>query len=357
MPSRPTAAWTGARETCYESDSVRHRNNFDGIRLLAACAVLVSHQFWIAGLSQPLTFGSMTLGSLAVLVFFAISGYLVAKSWTADPTLWRFAIRRFLRIWPAYIVVVAAAAAWVMTTDPRPLATTAAWMFVYKHVFFQGFDWSFFPTLHDPRLNPPLWTIPYEIGCYVVFAGLAFLLRRWWVATLTVALVVALLWKGFGVGASDPSSMSSNANWLQFGAFFAVGAMYSALPRFLGWKTLVALLGVGALAYVTGSQVVGLVIVIPALVIHIGMQSWPVLRQAGRFGDFSYGVYLWGWPVQQIWASTLGVQVGFWTLLAVSLPSVFSLAALSWHLVEKRALSAKPSSIAAWPRWATLELR
>jgi peptidoglycan/LPS O-acetylase OafA/YrhL len=241
--------------------------------------------------------------------------------------------------------------------NPDPLATTAAWRFVIRRLALQSFEWSFFPTLHDPRLNPPLWTIPFELGCYVAFAALAVVLRRWWVAALCLGLVVAFVLKGFGAAVADPSSLTENADWMLFGAFFAVGALYSAVPALRTWKALAASIGLGVFAYIAGSQFVGLVIAIPAVAIQVGIRSWPVLRRAGRFGDLSYGVYLWGWPVQQVVASTLGVQVGFWTLLTISLPCVLGLAALSWHLVEKRALSMKPSSAAVWPRWATLELK
>jgi len=101
-------------------------NNFDGVRLAAALCVLASHQCLMSGLPEPRIVGPLTLGGFAVLVFFAISGYLVASSWSADPEAWRFAARRFLRIWPAYAVVVVGAAAWIIATDERPLADTAA---------------------------------------------------------------------------------------------------------------------------------------------------------------------------------------------------------------------------------------
>jgi len=55
-------------------------NNFDGVRLVAALSVLASHQFVNSGGREPLLFGSMSIGTLAVLVFFAMSGYLVASS-------------------------------------------------------------------------------------------------------------------------------------------------------------------------------------------------------------------------------------------------------------------------------------
>ena len=117
-----------------------------------------------------------------------------------------------------------------------------------------------------------------------------------------------------------------------------------------------ALVACGLVAYVAGSPLLGLVLAIPAVVVFVGTRSWPVLRRAGRFGDLSYGIYLWGWPVQQVVATRLGPHAGYATLLATSLAVVVPLAALSWHLVEKRALRAKPSLRTAWPQALKLTL-
>lgn len=87
-------------------DGVVRANNYDFMRIVAALAVIVSHQFALFGLPEPLVLQYQTLGGFGVLVFFSISGYLVGNSWDADPSLWRFAAKRMLRIWPAYILVV-----------------------------------------------------------------------------------------------------------------------------------------------------------------------------------------------------------------------------------------------------------
>lgn len=332
------------------------RNNFDGVRLAAALAVLASHQFWIAGHPEPLTFGPMTLGGLAVLVFFSISGYLVASSWVADPKPWRFAARRFLRIWPAYAVVVVCAAVWAGTTNPSPLAATAAWMFVSKHLVFRSFEWAFFPTLHDPRLNPSIWTIPFELACYLAFALVAVVSRTWWAAFLVAVCGPAFIWWGFGMAAFDPSAATLQVDGVLFAAFFAFGAVLSGMPVLRTARVSALLVLSGIIAFAAGSEVIGLAIAIPAAVIQVGSRAWPVLGRAGRFGDFSYGIYLWGWPVQQVIAVHLGPGFGVWRLLAVSTIVVTLLAALSWHLVEKRALRAKPTRTTAWPRALTLEL-
>lgn len=64
-----------------------HRNNcFDIIRLFAAIIVIISHQYSLSGLTEPTFLGMTTLGGLGVIIFFAISGFLITKSWVMTPT-------------------------------------------------------------------------------------------------------------------------------------------------------------------------------------------------------------------------------------------------------------------------------
>src|SRR4051794_16276411 len=67
------------------SRSMHHRNNFDGLRLIGALMVLVSHQFALSGRTEPHVVGQVSLGALGVLIFFSISGFLVGQSWHNDP--------------------------------------------------------------------------------------------------------------------------------------------------------------------------------------------------------------------------------------------------------------------------------
>ena len=60
-------------------------NNFDLLRLLAAWAVLVSHSFALLGRPEPLHQFGTTLGNVGVLIFFAVSGLLIRRSWEYDP--------------------------------------------------------------------------------------------------------------------------------------------------------------------------------------------------------------------------------------------------------------------------------
>ncbi len=84
-----------------------HRGNlFDLLRIAAACAVIVSHHFPITQTAPPAWLHASMVGGVAVMTFFAISGYLVTQSWLRQPEVLPFLYRRFLRIWPGLLLAV-----------------------------------------------------------------------------------------------------------------------------------------------------------------------------------------------------------------------------------------------------------
>lgn len=66
------------------------------------------------------------------------------------------------------------------------------------------------------------------------------------------------------------------------------------------------------------------------------------MRATGRFGDPSYGLYIFAFPIQQtlIWLNH--GRLGWMPLFLLTLLACFAAAFASWHLVEKRALRLKP---------------
>ena len=82
------------------------KNNFDLIRLVAASLVIFGHSFVFLGLTEPVFFSWLPPGPIGVHIFFIISGYLVAQSWSRDPNASRFLARRALRIFPGLAVCV-----------------------------------------------------------------------------------------------------------------------------------------------------------------------------------------------------------------------------------------------------------
>ena len=157
-------------------------NNFDVLRLVAATLVLVSHCFPLTGHEEP--FGALTgvtLGEVGVVMFFAMSGFLIAKSWTDEPDPGRYFRKRALRLLPALVVAVA-----FTTLVLGPLFTSLplsdyltdaeTWWYLIRAsllVTIAGelpgvYDDNVFPD----AVNGSLWTLPLEAGCYVMIAVL-----------------------------------------------------------------------------------------------------------------------------------------------------------------------------------------
>lgn len=112
-----------------------HQNNaFDFLRIFAASAVLYSHSYALYGLPEPYPLPGQTYGSLAVALFFSISGFLVCQSWMNDPSFSRFFIRRALRIFPGLLVVVILTALVI-----GPLFTTLT----LQEYFASGTAWNY----------------------------------------------------------------------------------------------------------------------------------------------------------------------------------------------------------------------
>jgi len=324
-------------------------NNFDFLRLAAALAVLLSHQFALQGLPEPLTaIGSW--GGIGVLMFFAISGYLVAGSWQRDPHAGRFLWRRALRLWPGLLV-----AAGLTTFVLGPFVSALAWSdyfmneATWRYLRLLGL-WEFHSDLpgvftgnaHPGSINGSLWTLPLEVRCYVLLAllgGLGLLGRRG-LAWVLCAAFLGWFFFVWTVGYEDMLRMK-----VQMGVVFTAGA---ALQRCETWwkarwhRLPSALALLIALCLSRGWLDMMVTLGLTMTVVWLGTLSTPVLRQCGRFGDFSYGLYIYAFPMQQLFfwlgGSRLPHTLGSLGVIGCTLV----LAALSWHLIEAPSLRLKP---------------
>jgi peptidoglycan/LPS O-acetylase OafA/YrhL len=329
-----------------------HReNNFDGLRLLGAFFVLGSHQFALSGRQEPFAISPYTFGTLGVLIFFSISGFLVASSWKSDPNILRFGMRRFLRIWPALAVVVIGLA--ILAAIFRPTERVAALAFLKNLVFLRS-DGRFFSANTYAELDGPIWTIPIEVSCYAGFAVIALVSRKWLRVALAAAGVIAFCWlarftdaemREAALQMGDPTY----AWW--FAAFFLFGALLCWWPRLRTWTLLWA--AAGCVIVLLGRVSLGLLVMLPPVVVVVGLRSWPIVRRCGRFGDFSYGIYLLAWPVQQTVVLLLGRERPLLLLGVVSAVITVAFAYVCWHWIEKPALRLKPRRIASGPSQAS----
>ncbi|MEL6792853.1 MAG: acyltransferase family protein, partial [Pseudomonadota bacterium] len=182
-------------------------NHFNLIRMLAASGVLVSHAFPIAlgrGAEEPLqrALDGVSLGTVCVYVFFAISGFFIAQSFERTSTFERFVRARVLRLFPALAVVLAATA--MVGAALTSAAAGAYWpeaaAYTVRNLTLFFLRWDL-PGVFDANpygtpINGSLWTLSYEVLCYggVALAGLIGALRsRMVTALIVLAAVLAFI--------------------------------------------------------------------------------------------------------------------------------------------------------------------
>lgn len=340
------------------------RGQFDTLRLLAAWLVLFSHSYSLSGMSErePLLrwTGQETLGGVGLAVFFVLSGYLVTLSWQRAPRLGSFVVKRALRIFPALAVVTVLSVFLLgplLTTwsGERYWASNETWKYLRNVV---GWRMSYtLPGVFETNpgnqaVNGSLWSLPLELRCYVGLALLG-LLSRWvglrhLVLLATVGFLVASVTRPIGLPALD-EHMGLNGHQGKLALFFCLGACaacwQSTLP--LRWLPAFAGLMLALAGYApTGAHLPWLWVASAALVLWWATHGPGWLAWPSRWGDWSYGMYLYAFPVQQLWAAQGLHQKGLLLYTAVCTACTLLLAFASWHGVEKAALGWKARVLA-----------
>ncbi|MDD2055960.1 acyltransferase [Pseudomonas putida] len=324
----------------------RNASNLDVIRVVAACMVIYGHAYSIApeaGYSDFIQnlLGFDYTGSLAVKIFFFISGLVVTNSLLVKKDIVSFAISRFFRIWPAFMFVVLVSALII-----GPLYSTLGVVDYFKSSQFNVIDyiWSnfvldiryylpgvFFDLPYEAAVNGSLWTLYYEVAAYLALL-LFFVLgifRDRFVGTLALLLVITSL---HFLQPDGLHPVMHQPLLMQCFAFGALIALYKDL-----FDLHFGVLALSWLAYIVTkdlalSKYFLYVSIFITLLYVSGLRLMLLLKTRV---DISYGVYLWGFPVQQILAHhflDLGVHFNQMAGILICLLLGF----LSWHLIEFR---------------------
>jgi peptidoglycan/LPS O-acetylase OafA/YrhL len=325
-------------------------NNFDFIRFVAAFFVIHGHCQFLAGLPTASIIG-VPIHSLGVIIFFSLSGYLITDSWESQPSVSAFLAKRSLRIFPALAVVVALSAFLlgpVMTSMSLAeyFQNEATWRYLRCAALYIGY---LLPGVFDHSANPiavngSLWSLPAEFFCYLLVAAIGLAAGRFgrvcFVMMAGIAAAIYLYHPQVVIYATDLFQ------WAEVAVYFFVGAAYRSFR--IPLRADVALAAACVLLVAPGRIQPGalnalLWFGVPYIVLALGSEATPILRRWGRFGDVSYGMYLYSFPITQTLIALNHNSINVYILVAsVSAISV-ACAFLSWHLVEERALRLKPS--------------
>jgi len=336
-------------------------NNFNLLRLIAASAVLGSH-CWPLALGgetvEPLkALSGYTLGTTAVMVFFSISGFFITKSFVSQASVLDFMTARMCRIVPAlFFVLFLSAFLMGSIFTSLPIFEYFSSLETYRYllnnlILIRGQQWTLPGVFMDnptPAVNGSLWTLYYEVLCYtlVVFAGLLGILRKS-VAMFLPALAILTM---IMVPQIHDSSFITKIDTL--GWPFCLGAV-AYIYRFQIYLNIIFVAFLLLMLFVTNNTVIYPIlygVFVAYFALWFGFIAAPNLRVYNKFGDYSYGVYIFAYPVQQM-SVALFQPVEPLTLALLSFPPTLLLAILSWHLIEEPALNQRHQIGQLLGRW------
>ncbi len=335
------------------------QNNFNALRLIAAIMVLVSHCFTLTGRTEPFAeISGQTLGELGVSIFFAISGFLIAKSWCSDPTPTRYAVKRGLRLLPGLVVAVLVTAVIVgpVVTTLSPgsyFANAGVYRYIAENSVLDTINGRlpgvFVHNVYPYAVNGSLWTLPVEAIAYICAAVLGVIgaltnRRLIAIASFAFLLVVSTLLDSSsslqvkGVAGADLTIV------LYLGALFNAGLLLWVLRDriVLRWDIAACLLILWIVTFRTEWVDTAATLAIPYLVLCLAYRTPRSISAITRPGDLSYGIYVYAFPAQQVAAHAFGPKLGPFAMFGVVAVPVYAAALLSWRLIEAPALRLKP---------------
>jgi peptidoglycan/LPS O-acetylase OafA/YrhL len=341
----------------------RHKGiapGFDFLRIALACSVVAWHvQAIVTGsLAQNEMPFVWMFGYFILASFFSLSGFLIAGS-GLRLSLSNFLVNRGLRIVPALAVEIVLCA-FIL----GPIFTTLT----VQEYFSDSGTWRYFTNIigwvnyvlpgvfkdHPTDIvNNTLWTVPHEIGCYLIMSGLIMfgLLKRPWLLPIFAALIIALglTLPYFGIGPESEGAgkilyvlFVSKASRLYVSFILGIFAFLyrDKLPysRMLFGICIAICFVVGAFPQPGGVDypLMSLLLGPPLVYItaFLGVTDiW--LPRIFRQGDYSYGIYLYGWPMQQMLVSLLPAGTSLIVQFLLVIPLVTLFAAFSWHAIER----------------------
>ncbi len=335
-------------------------NHLNTLRLAMALLVIWSHSFAIyygTEAFEPISLllnGAYNAGNVAVRVFFVISGFLITVSFIRRKSMLDFLRNRVARIYPGFLVAVAFCLFVVVplfarhyTLNAPEIVRTLGLALLLRN----GLP-NIFETHPVSAINGALWSIPFEFWCYlaVMALGAARLLpprhaRRALILAVTLGIVAGkavldILDKKPGGGIIG-DIIGWPYLWFSIAPCFLVGMLVYLYREHIPRSRALAI-GL-VLAFIASAHVSRLLcdalfpFVTAYATFYVGM-SRRAMPDAARFGDFSYGTYLYGFPIQQM---LVEARLPFPAYMAAAMVCSLLAGIVSWFLVEKRFLSRK----------------
>lgn len=356
----PIAASSAAAQTAAPPPPlILHHNNFGFLRFAMAVGVIISHAYPLllgANTSEPLAefmHKQSSIGDLCVIGFFIVSGFLVTGSWERSRTLFDFLIKRALRIFPglavALLVCILVVAPLGGADFPEYLSQAATWkvlsIITMRSVVPVDFMPSVFNHLPYRDLIGTTWTLRFDFGCYllVLALGVCQVFKRPKMATAVMAALLLLSLAASHYAEAHRSALGGTVVTApHLIVCFSAGSLAYLLRDKIPHSRWIALACVGVLILCRAHFLLD---VLPFagtyLLLHFAFSKSVRFAHFGGKLDLSFGLCLYGWPVEQLLVYHFAPHLTPLTLLAAALPLSAALAWLSWTFVERPFLRLK----------------
>jgi peptidoglycan/LPS O-acetylase OafA/YrhL len=329
----------------------RRLNSFDIVRFMAASAVIFSHSYALTGLIEPHV-GNVSLGGFSVWIFFILSGFLISYSWKQYPRFGVYLAKRGLRILPGLFFAVSLTiifmglfsnlSYWDYLHNQQTISYLNNLLLINTQYSLSG---VFTDNIYPSAVNGSLWTLSYEFLMYVALAlfGIAGFLHKKKILSLFGALFVINI-----LSVLYPSLLKFSIFYFdmrlvaQLGIMFTSGVLFQIFSNkikfniTLGAMT-ITLMFIMCAVFPQYSALFGSTLLAYGVlcVCHL-----PTFSSFGKYGDFSYGLYIYSFPIQQT-ISYLTRTSSPIKMFILSFVISYIMGVASWFLIEKRFVNLK----------------
>lgn len=326
------------------------KNNFDLLRLLFAGTVCMIHTHELSGFQQLAWINHVLSSAIAVKGFFVISGFLIFMSFERSKSFASYANKRIRRIYPAYVTVVMLCAISLVAVSSKDIGDyfSLAWIkYVVTNLVFLNFLQPTLPGVFDfnklAAVNGALWTLKIEAMFYLTVPIFIYLFRRF--APFPVLVIIYCLSVIYTELLAIVAERTGSGIYIELGrqlpgqlSYFIAGAFfYYFLELFeqqLGYFLAAAILVLATNMFyplpLFEPFALATVVIFSGLFLYIG--------NFGKYGDFSYGVYILHFPIIQLFLHEGWFKENAWYFLTAVIFITTASAIAMWHLVEKRFL-------------------
>ena len=328
-------------------------NNLNIIRFIAAIMVIYGHMYPIMG-QCSYTIMNQAVSTIGVEIFFVISGYLITTSFLNEKSVFCYGVKRFFRIIPGLLAVCL-----VSVFVIGPLVSDYSIKVYFTEHLGEALEYMknvvlypiyslpgvFIDNVYPNTVNGSLWTLPIEAALYIIVPLIIVITgkKRGYKYGLTISLFIILVFNTIKLTSYPQARLviwgSDIMQAMNLVPYFFIGAIFTfdKIKRLLNIQvgTLLFFITIMLNMSYAKTQVL-MVFVLPYFIFSLAFASKPVFSKFGTKIDLSYGIYLYGFIIQQILVKYLSEnRLSVNVMFIISTLLSMLCAVVSWYLVEK----------------------